>query len=212
MDRQQYRNDSYGQISFSRTQCTGKKLYGSEIKHDSFISMEINNSEMVEDDLHQTHYFERDKIIEVSITASQFAELITTLNYGTGVPCTLEYVRDVGKLNYIPPYDTNVDEKLEKTINIEKERFKETVISIQNELKNILSKKNIGKKDKEELQSKIDMLIRNCINNYKFAERQFKKQMEKHIVECKTEIESTLSQISQTLNVNDLQKTRQIKE
>lgn len=212
MDKQKYTDKSYCQISFSRIQCTNKKLYGSKINHNSYISLKINNSEMIEDNLHQTHYFERDKLIEVSMSSSQFAELITTLNFGTGTPCTLDYIRDIGSVYYKQPYETSINKKLGTTIDIEKERFKKKVFDIQDYLKNILSKKSIGKKDKDELKLKIDILIRDCIDNYKFAEQQFRKQMETHIVECKTEIESTLTQITTKLGETQINNLDQIGE
>ena len=206
MSDQKYTHESYGQISISRVTCNGVNLFGSSIKHNSFISIKINQSTMLKDNKHSTYYFPKDKIIEVKMTSAQFAELITTLNYGAGTPCTIEEIRDVGRIEYKKPFEEDANQRLKNTIDIEKEEFKKVIIKIQDHLKNILSKKHINKSDREELKTKIDILIRESINNYKFAESQFKKQMEDHIVECKAEIESTLTQITHNLNYDNIQK------
>lgn len=205
-----YKHESYGQISISRVQCNGAHLFGSSIKHNSFISLKINQSEMVKDDLYNTNYFGRDKIIEVNMSSAQFAELITTLNYGAGTPCTIDWVRDVGKVKYEKPFEEDANQQLEDTVNIEKDKFKERISELNTELTNVLNKKNINKKDREELKKKIDILIRDCVDNYKFAEQQFRKNMENHITECKSEIESTLTTITSRLGEKQINNLDQI--
>lgn len=199
MEEQKYQDRSYGQVSFSRIQSTGKELFGSVINHNSYISLKINSSEMVEDDLYQTHYFERDKLIEINLSTAQFAELITTLNYGSGTPCTIEFIKGEGRIPYKKPYDADILKTLETVVETEQKRVTGVVYDLQEELQEVLSKKSIGKKDKEELKLKISVLIQNCINSHSFAEQQFVKNMEKHVSDCKTEIDSTLAQRAKLL-------------
>ena len=91
MNTKDYQHESYGQISFSRVNGIGTKFYGSELPQDNFISMEIHHSELSRDITTDRYYNTGPLITRLRMSSNQFSELITSLNYRSGVPCTLEF-------------------------------------------------------------------------------------------------------------------------
>jgi len=192
-----YKHLSYGVVSLSRTSTTGKKLFGSSIVHQNFISLSINHAEMIQDiNLHNTHYFPKKRIIEVFLTSSQFAELITTMNYGEGTPCTISFKEPIGIINYTEPDSLKPNDELNKMQDSAEKEKDDTIEKISTKLKTILSKNSIGKKDKQNIYSMFDILSKFVDDKFEFMQSQFQSKMEKHITEAKTEIDSTLINMS----------------
>lgn len=102
-DFKKEKHESYGQISIRRSQVggTGVNLCGSSIKHNNVIALSISPS--VKDRGLNKDWFHTEGIpyIEVEMSYSQFAEAITSLNVGEGVPCTVAQIN--GKtIEYCP--------------------------------------------------------------------------------------------------------------
>jgi hypothetical protein len=89
-------------IQFSRV--TGKaNLFGSDFDHDHYITLKVTPC-TTQRSSNRTWYMGTLKpYIEVSLSAAQFAETITTLNCGSGIPCTMEYLNGRGKFPKIEP-------------------------------------------------------------------------------------------------------------
>jgi len=79
---------SFALMQFVRVQGGDNILFGSSIKHDNRIMLRINRSEHCRN-FHKFSYYPKEKYIEVEMSESQFAEAITSMNMGTGVPVTL---------------------------------------------------------------------------------------------------------------------------
>lgn len=84
---------AYAQLSFSRQSGGYINLYGSAIKHQETISMTVSPSRKQSSKWSERYYAERMPLIEVRMSASQFAQAITSMNMGSGVPVTLETLR-----------------------------------------------------------------------------------------------------------------------
>lgn len=82
---------SYGTISISNTSSTGTPLFNSDVRHGHFISIRISEAHRNIDGTHEMVMADK-QLIEINMTAAQFAEFITTPNRGSGTPCTLRYV------------------------------------------------------------------------------------------------------------------------
>lgn len=196
---------SFGQVNFSRV--SGRvSLYGSHVDFlDHFISLRIHQSQ-VKHDLNRDWYHANNEIIEVFLSPAQFAELLTTMNYGGGVPCTIRS-RD-GK------YIKQREEKLPSEANKIKDDFEERVKGFVAEVgqlvregKELLSKKNrLTKCDREKLEGIIDKVDREIGSNWTFAVESFQEAAEKVVTESKAEIEAMLSGIVQDLGTRALQE------
>lgn len=84
---------AYGMLGFSRVSGSPGTLFGSEVKHTgSFIRMTIVRGEE-HWSLSQSWFHGRaETFVEVDMSHAQFAEAITSMNVGSGVPCTIRYL------------------------------------------------------------------------------------------------------------------------
>lgn len=87
------RHPAYGQIGASRVTCgpAGAQLYGSDFRHQHFVTIRISRSELHRG-LSNDWPFAHDEIIEVALSEAQWAAFVSTLNSGQGVQCTLQHV------------------------------------------------------------------------------------------------------------------------
>jgi hypothetical protein len=84
---------SYGQLSITRISSNSRTpLYGTSNECREYIRITIMQSELHRD-LHRSWHFGGDPYIEVIMSPAQFAEAITSLNIGDGVPVTITRVR-----------------------------------------------------------------------------------------------------------------------
>ena len=75
-------------LSFHRTRSShASALFGSSIKHKDTIRLEISHGEL-ERGLNHDWYHANKCIVECEMSQSQFAEAITSMNMGDGVPVT----------------------------------------------------------------------------------------------------------------------------
>lgn len=89
IDTTEQRHESFGQLHFGRWTSGGKHaFYGSDLKHDRGITMTLHTSKLSRS-LNMDRHFADQVVVEVQMTEAQFAEAISTLNIGSGVPVTI---------------------------------------------------------------------------------------------------------------------------
>ena len=93
--RTTYSHPAFGQIGVSRVQGGNGTLYGSDFRHHGYVVVRIAHSTM-QRDLSRDWYHAGKQIIEVALSESQWATMVSSLNMGEGVPCTIESLH--GKL------------------------------------------------------------------------------------------------------------------
>lgn len=97
MEKKQH--PSYGMIRFARSSIggSGTALFGSSIMHNNVIRLSISKG-MMEREGNEDWFLAgtdiNDMIVEVEMSYTQFAEAITSLNIGEGIPVT---IRRAGK-------------------------------------------------------------------------------------------------------------------
>lgn len=181
-------HDCFGQVRFNKINCHGMKLYGSNITHEHIIELSVSTSEHARN-LNNDWYHERDKIVSAYLSPSQLFEIISDMHMGNGVPCTLKFTQDKGR---IQPYD------FEDKVEVHRKEFTDNMKEItrksyelENEMKEILSQKGtIKKADKEKLLRLTQMLVQDMGPNTEFAQKCFGESVEKAILEAKAEVES----------------------
>jgi hypothetical protein len=132
----------------------------------------------------------RGDLIEVALSPAQFAELLTTMNVGTGVPGTM--TRFDGKK--IEDYE----EKNHEATRV-KEFFKERVMEkseeIDKSIKEILNmltdkKKNLTAANWENIWNLLDMIRREYKSNIPFYISQFEESSQKIVTQAKAEVDA----------------------
>lgn len=180
---------SYGTLAFSRrTGGRGTPLFGSSIEHRDTIAMTLYHADITRG-LHYDSIYGDKKIVEVEMSYSQFAEAITSMNMGSGVPVTVRWTERDG---CIP--DCDFISKREQFADEFKEKRKEVTMESQQIIKDVTElfnqKKTLTKSDKQEILSKLNKLSMEIGCNMDFIADQFNEQMDKTVMEAKGEIES----------------------
>ena len=203
MDREIKKHPSYAMIDIGRTTGRCDDLFGTSIEHNSTIRLRIKRAD------HQRHlnhdwYHSYENLIEVEMSALQWAEAITNMN-GSGTPCTLRYYNK----------DVIVGEKIDnKRVQIDKE-FDDRVKSINkdvnkliNEATTILNSKTIKASDRNQLTNLLNRISQDLNQNIPFIKEQFTEQMDKTVSEAKCEVESFVAQKIHSLGLESLEQLR----
>lgn len=188
---EQYSHPSFGQISFSRVSCKpSQNFYGSELPQDHYITMELTNS-IIERRLTQDHYYNTGiPIVKIRMTSGQFAELITSMNYGSGVCCTIER-QGATKIDDLPIQESRkefVHRKFEERMKV----FADEIRDKQIKAKELVKKKTLSKEDMRQLQIHLEWLTGEVERNIPFLAKCFQDNMDEVVLEAKTEVENAI--------------------
>jgi hypothetical protein len=193
-------HESFGQILFSRVNGHAD-FYGSELTQHNYIQMELHNSE-VNRTLSKEWYFAKGiPLVKLRMSAGQFAEMITNMNCGSGVPCTIEYL-DGRKLEALPKNESRkefVHRKFKERMKL----FGDTIRENQKKAKEIVKKKTLSKQDIHDLTHQLEWLTIEVENNIPFFAECFQETMDEVVLEAKTEVENA---IQHKINVLGLEK------
>lgn len=179
---------SYGTLAFSRRTGGATPLFGSSIEHRDTIAMTLYHADITRG-LHNDSIYGNKKIAEVEMSYSQFAEAITSMNMGSGVPVTIRWTEKDGR---IPTCD--FVSKREQFADEFKEHVNKAMDDSQNLIKEVWDlfnqKKTLTKADEETILSKLSKLSMDIGCNMDFIADQFNEQMDKTVMEAKGEIEA----------------------
>lgn len=193
-------HNSYGLISLSRsTSNNAQALFGSSIKHRNVIKLSIHRAEMNRD-LNRDSIFQKNQLIEVEMSESQFAQAITMFNRGEGTPVTLMRVIGEGQMDPCP-YVNKVEQFTEE-FKQNMDEFKHNLDHELAQAKAILeSGKAPNKGERDIILKAMDRLVSSLTNNVPFVAKQFEAQMDQTVLEAKTEIESFMRKEAQRLGI-----------
>lgn len=179
---------SYGTLAFSRRTGGATPLFGSSIEHRDTIAMTLYHANITRG-LHEDRIYGNKLIAEVEMSYSQFAEAITSMNMGSGVPVTIRWTEKDGK---IPPCDfVSKREQFADEFKEKRKRVTEDAQQLIEDITELFSqKKALTKADKNAILNKLHHLNMNIGRNMDFIADQFNEQMDKTIMEAKGEIEA----------------------
>jgi hypothetical protein len=189
LDVERHTHESYGQIRFSRVQGRAN-FYGSELQQDHFITLEIDKSEL-DRGLSSEHHFAKENIIKLRMTAGQFSELITSMNMGSGVPCTLE--RYDGKMTQPLPEIENRKQFVHRKFDDRMKEFAKELKDKQEKAFKLIAKKTLSKADQEELNFHIQRMTQEISSNIPFFGKCFQENIDEMVFEAKLEIENAIT-------------------
>jgi len=198
-EKEKTTHESFGQIRFSRVSGNAR-FYGSELEQDHYITMEVHHSE-IDRDLSRDWYFaSRLPVVAIRMTAGQFSEMITSMNYGQGIPCTIEMIdgKPVEKL----PEQESRKEFVHRKFKERMKEFAKTLREKQDKAKEIVKKKTLSKKDIDELSFHLEWLTQEVASNIPFFAQCFQETMDEVVLEAKIEVENA---IQHKINVLGLQ-------
>lgn len=210
------RHPAFGILKMNVTQTggLGATLFGSNLKHNSYMHFQLQIGEEVRENEADVRYSKSyDKsvkplIADFSMSMNQFVNLITTPNTGEGVPCTLNYY-STGSLFKAPTIDMSENENManrikddiHRAMSDESAKFHEVL----NTINELVSKGKAGKKDLTELSRNLTSLITNLPSNLEYSVSLAEEAVDKMIAVSKCEIEATLMNSLKQLGIEYIQ-------
>lgn len=199
---------SYGMARFTRTQGGKRKLFGSATpEHGTTIMLAISAGS-IKHDLGRDWYFGSDDYIEVELSPAQFVELLTTMNIGSGVPCTVRFVQGKGKIEDPPDEGT----ESERVRDYFQEKINETlgrIKSMEAAIRAAADKPRLNKGDANHLLGEVQQLVQEVEKNMPFYYEQFDKAVQKREATAKAEIESAVTLALQRLGFTKLKELQE---
>lgn len=186
---------SYGmlQLTGSSLGGSGTALFGSSIMHNDVIRLTITNGYMEQEDGQNRYYAKngrRNCIVEVDMSYTQFAEVITSLNMGDGVPVTITNIG--GQPVPRCPYE-NKQKLMRKEVENVADSIAQKLNQQAAEVKRLLDEKRVlSKSDREWIVDVLKSAGRKLSSDLPFLNELFQEQMDKTVTEAKGEFESHL--------------------
>lgn len=184
-------HESYGLVSFHRVYGHSGFMFGSDVLSENFIELRIARGEKIYDESLGFHYYPTDDLITVKMTNTQFAELLTNMNVGCGVPCTIEDIngKAVEQQTEIP--DPLLQE-FKKTFMGRSKDILNSLNKTKDELCSLIDKKNLTKKDQERMKSLLSRYITEIRCNMPFFINQYKEETANVVQRARAEIDAAL--------------------
>lgn len=208
MEREKFKHESFGQLSFSRVNCTPPaKFYGSQLDQSHYIQLTLSSSE-VDRDLSKEWYFAKKTLVKVRMSSGQFAEMITSLNSGSGTPCTIE-VMDSKPVLPLPSQESR-KEFTHRKFEDRMKMFANSIRENKNKAQEIVKKKTLSKQDIHELTHQLEWLTQEIESNIPFFAKCFQENMDEIVFEAKTEVENAIQHKINVLGLDALHEQNKL--
>jgi len=204
-DRTTIEHESFAMLGITRSSCSfSQNLFGSSIQHSHTIKLKIAPAK-IDRMLNRDWFHANTKpYIEVEMSYSQFAEAITSMNVGDGVPVTLRRL-DGRRIEDCPQFDKR--QEFEKEFEKEMLKIGKSLRVLTEQAEALLSdKKPPTKSDKEAILNGIKMLRQEIESNVPFIQQSFNEQMDKTVMEAKGEVEGFVMNKLMSAGLEGLQK------
>lgn len=180
---------SYGMITVSKVNVSPPiSLFGSSIKHGNMICLEISHGKY-ERGINHDYYYKKGRVCEVDLSMVQFAEIMTSIGNGDGIPCTIRFTEKDGnmpRIEYVNKVEQYKSEFRNQLSDVE--RSVDEAYSATKELFD--TKKTLNKADKEKILSLLNKAKMDIGCNAEYVLDSFGEQMEKTVKEARGEIEA----------------------
>lgn len=202
---------SFGRIRLSRIACGNRALFGSHILHDNMISLEISHAHTYRK-FHEDNYSSvgEDDIVKIYLSPLQFSEMLTTMNYSDGVPCT---IARKGRQGIKYPTEATVDkveEFLEESGDVVGDLRDRLRPHLKEVAENLNSGKALGKGAQQELLRTLKSLDEFLGSNSKFLLDMFGEFIDKQVTEAKATIDSHVDTVVRQTGIKALKDTKQL--
>ena len=197
-------HESHGMVGISR--CSGRvPLHGSPVEPYNFIRLTVQEG-VHNHGLGRDHWYAGRMVLQLHMSETQFAQMVTTPNMGDGVPCTLTYRHTEGfvKLDD-PPAE-------ESAAGITRRQFREdvedtlaTMDDARRRVEEQLDAAKISGKLRESLRREIFEVFRVFDDYAPFAMKAFEENVQTAVAAAKTEVATYVSHVAQQTGLAALQ-------
>jgi hypothetical protein len=205
IENQGMTHPTFGVIRFCHCSSGGDlRLFGSGVGHQHFIELAIDRAE-VKRDFGKEYYFGRENLVTLQLSATQFAELLTTMNIMPGVPCTLRYV-DRKYQGDVP----EIESRLKVAHDYAKDQlveFAQDIEKYEQQVLDLLNKDGaLNKADRKLLGEILGKCLQEIKSNMPFYNRVFHEVAEAVTQHAKTEIEAFMEMKVRMLGLKELER------
>ena len=167
-------HESYGILHISRMTSSGSgiRLFGSPLAtHYGTIRLSISKGKWIHGLHHDRYYGMNKDFIEVEMSAAQFADAITSLNLGSGAPCTIKYVG--GERMAEPPNHATEAEHIRDGFEGSLDKYKAKAHTYRKKIEELTSK--LSQKARDEIRIALDVMEQQLGSNVPFVVKQFQE-------------------------------------
>jgi len=198
---------SFGLARFSRVSGDPGQLFGSEINHNSFIRFTLGPGESHWRH-HETYYHGpmNPCYVEVEMSAAQFAELLTSMNVGSGVPCTIRTLNNAE----VPGFTDadNLHEQIKDDIAAKTKGVTDMAADLATQLETLLADSKVPKAKQEAMRSTLYNLKQELNDNMPFIIDQYQEAAEKVKAKCAAEVDAMFTHAVQRLGLERMEELK----
>lgn len=189
-----YKHDSFGSIYAAHQSGSGKRLFMSPHNRHHSVVVRVGRSQLTRDLSHDFFHGGIEDIVEVEMSAAQWAHFVSSPNQGTGTPCTLRYYRD-GRLIQAPepPEVGSTRETFSEELSARAKRILAGVQAALASLDRLLAGGPVKKGDLETVRSDLSKSLANDVDGgMGYTMRQAEEWLDKMVNEARSEAEAAL--------------------
>ncbi len=203
IDERETTHESFGLLGLSRWTSGGKhSFFGSTLKHDRGITMTLRTAKQVRRLNYDWHFADK-MVFEVQMTEAQFAELITTMNIGSGVPVTITHAATEGFKRMEPCPFVHKGEQVLDEVRKDAKRSTETLRAAIARLDNLVnSGGNVSKTMLRDILGELRAGASATDDHLPFIVSQFAEVVEKMVVEASATINAKGQAMAQRLEAH----------
>lgn len=198
---QAYEHPAFAQIGASRVS-GGAYLYDSDFQHQHYITITISTSELHRS-LSRDWHFGGKELIEVALSEAQWATFVSSMNQGSGVPCTLQHLQGVSTPGLPAP--------VSQTDKFSRE-LKSTMTKAMDDLAKALDSLGgpLSKKQATEVQAMIRDARMQIMANMPYVAECFEEHLETTIEKAKIEVNAYATASIQRAGLQSIAKDQAV--
>lgn len=190
-DENEVEHPSFGLVSFHHQAGRVKRLFGSHIaEHDHTVALRIKRGALKRSNTGD-RYSPGDDLIEVVLSAAQFAQLLTTMNVYSGTPCTITWFHGaVEEPPELPSEPANIRAEF-------RARMAGIAESLAQKTKTVLDllPASLKKGTRREIEHAVQSMVTEVAANAPFFVEQFQEATDRAVTAAKAEIDAVVTTV-----------------
>jgi hypothetical protein len=200
---------SYGMISVGRNMGgNGRGYFGSSIECPMTMAITISRGQ-VKHEHGQDWYLGGQELIEVKLTPSQWAEFISSIGMGPGVPCTINHLQGevLKRPEFVVRETDEIRDDFKRKIDKMMKSFDETRAQIETLFAN---KKTLSQGDKTIVLNLLEKINTHVRSNMPFAVECFEESAEVIAKKVQRDIDAFVDTLSRRHGIDASQQLKQL--
>ena len=200
-------HESYGILHISRTSggSGAVRLFGSPLAtHYGTIRLTISKGKWIHGLHHDRYYGMSKEFIEVEMSAAQFADVITSLNIGSGTPCTIRYVG--GQRVPDPPDHATEAEHIRDSFEKSVDKYTAKAHEYRKVIDKLTSK--LPTKAREQIRVALDVIEDQLASNVPFVVKQFQEATTRITSAAKAEVDAFVTGVVRAAGLQSIAEGR----